>query len=104
MHLKMQINANIAPGEIRILDAFTISGLHPRMSHHYRAHKMSVWLNLIPQLQKTGLSSTAAMMSHNSLAMEDGPTWGVIRNESNVQATIDKHAEVRQPCREFYYA
>ena len=65
------------------------------MSHHYRAHKMSIWLNLIPQLQKAGLSSTAAMMSHNSLAMEDGPTWGVIRNESNVQAAIDKDAEVR---------
>jgi hypothetical protein len=52
---------------------------------------MSVWLNLLPQLQKTGMS-TAAMM-HNSLTLE-GPAWGVVRNESNVQAAIDKDAEV----------
>ena len=68
------------------------------MSHHYRAHKMSVWLNLIPQLQKTGLglrsqSASASVNSLNLASAED--TWGVLRNGSNVQAAIDKDAEVR---------
>ena len=73
------------------------------MSHHYRAHKMSVWLNLIPQLQKTGLglgllrSQSASAASVNSLVEGGGgATWGVLRNGSNVQAAIDKDAEVRQ--------
>ena len=77
------------------------SGANPRMSHHYRAHKMSVWLNLIPQLQKTGLglgllrSQSASAASVNSLVEGGGATWGVLRNGSNVQAAIDKDAEVR---------
>ena len=72
------------------------------MSHHYRAHKMSVWLNLIPQLQKTGLglhsqSASASVDSLNLASVEDGggATWGVLRNGSNVQAAIDKDAEVK---------
>ena len=71
------------------------------MSHHYRAHKMSVWLNLIPQLQKTGLglhsqSASASVDSLNLASVEDGgATWGVLRNGSNVQAAIDKGAEVK---------
>ena len=69
------------------------------MSHQYRAHKMSVWLNLIPQLQKTGLgllrSQSASAASVNSLVDGGGATWGVLRNGSNVQAAIDKDAEVR---------
>ena len=70
------------------------------MSHHYRAHKMSVWLNLIPQLQKAGggLGSTSAASMMTSAASEDGGalTWGVLRNGSNVQAAIDKDAEVSE--------
>ncbi len=55
---------------------------------------MSVWLNLVPQLHKTGLSSAALMSPpHNSLISTlEGPAWGVVRNVSNVQATIDKDA------------
>ncbi len=42
---------------------------------------MAVWLNLIPQLQKTGQNSIYP--SHNSLTLE-GPAWGVVRNSSHV--------------------
>ena len=55
--------------------------MRPRLLHHYRGHKMSVWLNLIPQLEKTGRNSI--FPSHNSLTLE-GPAWGVVRNVSQV--------------------
>ena len=50
------------------------------MLHHYRGHKMSIWLNLIPQLQKTGAQSV--FPSHNSLTHLGGD-WGVVRNMSS---------------------
>lgn len=50
------------------------------MRHHYRGHKMSIWLSLIPQLQKTG--QRGSFPSHNSLTLE-GPAWGVVRNVSS---------------------
>ncbi len=40
---------------------------------------MSIWLSLIPQLQKTG--QLGIFPSHNSLTLE-GPAWGVVRNAS----------------------
>ena len=54
-------------------------GLRLKEFHHYRSHKMSIWLNLVPQLQKTGQNSIYP--SHNSLTLE-GPAWGVVRNVS----------------------
>ena len=57
---------------------------------------MSIWLSLIPQLQKTGQNSLYP--SHNSLLL-DGPSWGVVRNSSgghgtsNMMANIDKKAK-----------
>ena len=49
---------------------------------------MSIWLSLIPQLQKTGQNSIYP--SHNSLIL-DGPSWGIVRNasRSNMMANID---------------
>ena len=63
--------------------------MRPRIGHHYRGHKMSIWLNLIPQLHKTG--QNAIFPAHDSLTLE-GPAWGVVRNASHVQAAIDKVA------------
>jgi hypothetical protein len=31
-----------------------VTGLRPEMRNHYRGHKMSLWLNLIPQLHRPG--------------------------------------------------
>ena len=59
---------------------FGFSGVRPRLLHHYRGHKMSIWLSLIPQLQKTGQNSIYP--SHNSLLL-NGPSWGVVRNSSS---------------------
>jgi hypothetical protein len=65
---------------------YSIIGLRPRMMHHFRGHKMAVWLNLIPQLQKTGQNSIYP--SHNSLTLE-GPAWGVVRNSSHVSRSAN---------------
>ncbi|XP_059081378.1 neuroligin-4, Y-linked-like [Tigriopus californicus] len=69
-------------------------GVRPRVGHHYRGHKMSIWLNLIPQLHKTG--QNAIFPAHNSLTLE-GPAWGVVRNGSNVQAAIAHDAGSGHP-------
>ena len=67
------------------------SGARPRVLHHYRGHKMSIWLSLIPQLQKTGQNSIYP--SHNSLLLDGGPSWGVVRNSSgSMMANIDNKA------------
>ena len=70
------------------------AGRQPRLVHHYRGHKMSIWLSLIPQLQKTGQNSIYP--SHNSLLL-DGPSWGVVRNSttSNMMANIDNKAAAK---------
>ena len=55
---------------------------------------MSIWLSLIPQLQKTGQNSIYP--SHNSLLLDggDGPSWGVVRNSSgSMMANIDNKAK-----------
>nr|XP_040566771.1 neuroligin 4-like [Lepeophtheirus salmonis] len=62
-------------------------GIRPHSQHHYRGHKMSVWLNLIPQLQKTG--QHAIFPSHNSLTTmnnNNGPTWGVVLPNASIQS------------------
>ena len=46
---------------------------------------MSIWLNLIPQLLKTG--QNGIIPSHNSLTLE-GPSWGVVRNVSSRAAIL----------------
>ena len=56
-------------------------GVRSVSRRHYRSHKMSIWLHLIPQLQKTG--QRGIFPSHNSLTLE-GPAWGVVRNASLV--------------------
>ena len=75
-----------------------LPGARPRVLHHYRGHKMSIWLSLIPQLQKTGQNSIYP--SHNSLLLDghglgsNGPSWGVVRNSSgSMMANIDNKAK-----------
>lgn len=74
---------------LSIFSSLDLPGVRPRLGHHYRGHKMSIWLNLVPQLHTTG--QNAIFPAHNSLTLE-GPAWGVVRNASHVQATIHKGA------------
>jgi len=37
-----------------ITEGWNVTGLRQEMRNHYRGHKMSLWLNLIPQLHRPG--------------------------------------------------
>lgn len=43
----------------------TSTGLRSRVRSHYRSHKMSVWLRLIPQLHQPG--DEGVLLSHHHL-------------------------------------
>ena len=58
-------------------------GSRPRLHHHYRGKRLSLWLNLLPQLQKTGQNTIYP--SHNSLILNQTDpfsSWGIIQNKS----------------------
>ena len=58
-------------------------GSRPRLHHHYRGRRLSLWLNLLPQLQKTGQNTIYP--SHNSLILNQSDpfsSWGIIQNSS----------------------
>ena len=58
-------------------------GSRPRLHHHYRGRRLSIWLNLLPQLQKTGHNTIYP--SHNSLTLNHSDpfgSWGIIQNSS----------------------
>ena len=59
------------------------TGSRPRLHHHYRGRRLSLWLNLLPQLQKTGQNTIYP--SHNSLILNQSDpfsSWGIIQNSS----------------------
>lgn len=52
------------------------AGLKPRMKNHFRAHKMSIWLRLIPELHRAGQEDVVArhnlFRNHNESSLYDG--------------------------------
>ncbi|XP_066138974.1 neuroligin-1 isoform X1 [Euwallacea fornicatus] len=48
-------------------------GNHPERRNHYRGHKMSLWLNLIPQLHRPGEGDDVSMRHHHF--QEDGDQY-----------------------------
>ncbi|XP_066143769.1 neuroligin-4, X-linked-like [Euwallacea fornicatus] len=51
-------------------------GMKPRMKNHFRAHQLSVWLRLIPELHRAGMEDVVArhnlFRNHNSADLYDG--------------------------------
>ncbi|XP_047537555.1 neuroligin-4, Y-linked-like isoform X1 [Vanessa atalanta] len=51
-------------------------GIKPRMKNHYRAHQLSVWLRLVPELHRTGMEDVAArhnlFRNHNEQDLYEG--------------------------------
>ncbi len=83
------------PRRMNSINFLYVAGLRPGIGHHYRGHKMSIWLNLIPQLHKTGRN--AIFPSHNSLALDDGDNWSAIVRNASLAAT-DKNAAMKKSC------
>ncbi|CAH1117825.1 unnamed protein product [Phaedon cochleariae] len=80
-------------------------GMKPRMKNHFRAHQLSVWLRLIPELHRAGMEDVVArhnlFRNHNSADLYDGavrpdplsrvsyydPTMELIRRRPNTSLT-----------------
>uniref|UniRef100_A0A6P7FGZ9 Neuroligin-4, Y-linked-like n=1 Tax=Diabrotica virgifera virgifera TaxID=50390 RepID=A0A6P7FGZ9_DIAVI len=80
-------------------------GMKPRMKNHFRAHQLSVWLRLIPELHRAGMEDVVArhnlFRNHNSAELYEGavrpdplsrisyydPTMELIRRRPNSSLT-----------------
>lgn len=56
--------------------------MKPRMKNHFRAHQLSIWLRLIPELHKAGMEDVLAR--HNLFKNHDDPSMydGHVKPES----------------------
>lgn len=54
----------------------THTGMKPRMKNHFRAHQLSIWLRLIPELHKAGMEDVVArhnlFKNHDDLDIYEG--------------------------------
>lgn len=50
--------------------------MKPRMKNHFRAHQLSIWLRLIPELHKAGMEDVIArhnlFKNHDDMTMYEG--------------------------------
>lgn len=50
--------------------------MKPRMKNHFRAHQLSIWLRLIPELHRAGMEDVIArhnlFKNHDDLDLYDG--------------------------------
>lgn len=53
-----------------------ILGMKPRMKNHFRAHQISIWLRLIPELHRAGMEDVIArhnlFKNHDDMDLYDG--------------------------------
>lgn len=51
-------------------------GMKPRMKNHFRAHQISIWLRLIPELHRAGMEDVIArhnlFKNHDDMDLYDG--------------------------------
>ena len=51
--------------------------MKPRMKNHFRAHQLSIWLRLIPELHRAGMEDVIGrhnlFKNHNNSDLYDGP-------------------------------
>lgn len=60
-------------------------GSKAEIKNHYRGHKLSMWLSLIPQLHSPGDTSDLSMRHHRFL--EEGAQYydGIVRQQPNIK-------------------
>lgn len=53
------------------------AGMKPRIKNHFRAHQLSIWLRLIPELHRTGMEDVIArhnlFRNHDDMDLYEGP-------------------------------
>lgn len=56
---------------------FIGSGMKPRIKNHFRAHQLSIWLRLIPELHRAGMEDVISrhnlFKNHDDMDLYDGP-------------------------------
>ncbi|XP_025837617.1 neuroligin-1-like [Agrilus planipennis] len=63
-------------------------GRRPEIRSHYRGHKMSLWLNLIPQLHRPGVGDDTSMRHHHFQEEGDQYYDGFVRPQSMQKPSI----------------
>ncbi|XP_075979945.1 neuroligin-4, Y-linked-like isoform X2 [Anticarsia gemmatalis] len=67
-------------------------GMKPRLKNHYRAHQLSVWLRLVPELHRAGMEDVAArhnlFKNHNEQDLYEG----IVRPDPLARNTNDNDA------------
>lgn len=62
------------------LENALVPGLKPRLKNHFRAHQLSVWLRLIPELHRAGVEDVVGrhnmFRNHHDPAQYDGQVRG----------------------------
>lgn len=75
---------------------FYFTGMKPRMKNHYRAHQLSVWLRLVPELHRAGMEDVAArhnlFRNHNELDLYEG----IIRPDPLSRSITDNSDPIRR--------
>ena len=66
-----------------MFDQSSFTDLKPRMKENYRGRAVSLWLNLLPKLEQSG-GYQAGGGGGGPHGMLTGPTWGRVRNTTNV--------------------
>ncbi|XP_014362989.2 neuroligin-1 [Papilio machaon] len=75
-------------------------GNKPEMRNHYRGHKMSLWLSLIPQLHRPGNDLPDAAMRHHHFQDDNANYYeGAVRPQSISRAHIPHVVNVDNPGR-----
>ncbi|KAL1449439.1 hypothetical protein WDU94_001943 [Cyamophila willieti] len=66
--------------------------MKPRMKNHYRAHQLSVWLRLIPELHRAGMDG-GVNARHNVFRVQEGEGLyeGVVRPDPLLSGTRRQH-------------
>lgn len=75
-------------------------GMKPRMKNHFRAHQLSIWLKLIPELHKAGMEDVIAR--HNLFKNHDDMSLyeGIVKPDSRF-AFLDDNFKRRNNISEF---
>lgn len=54
-----------------------LEGMKPRIKNHFRAHQLSIWLRLIPELHRAGMEDVIArhnlFRNHDDMELYEGP-------------------------------
>lgn len=65
--------------------------MKPKIKNHFRAHQLSVWLRLIPELHRTGMEDVT--LRHNMFHNHENNLYdGVVKNDRHIQNPTNRQS------------